>query len=213
MGGLCASAPRPERPAGGRFRDAVHFRPGADRIGKTRQELPVGNQSSRLRHRRVRRTRRRMTWKSAASAGVKHWTGCAMWWGGWSPLGGRPAPRKALRSCGGGFSSPWPTRPVQKSRRCRAGFRGSLPDAAGGVPARVPGRRLREAYQGGVPDPPGNLRPALHRLVHAGEIPAHPRRFAADGCGDSQSMGKRRQEPADSARQIFPSMTRVCSLS
>jgi predicted AAA+ superfamily ATPase len=33
--------------------------------------------------------------------------------------------------------------------------------------------RLREAHPGRLPDPPRDLRPALHRLVHAGEVPAH----------------------------------------
>ena len=47
----------------------------------------------------------RMTWKWAARAGARRWTGCAMWSGGWSPPGGRPAPRRASRSCGGGCSS------------------------------------------------------------------------------------------------------------
>ena len=70
-----------------------------------------------------------------------------------------------------------------------------------GVPARVPRRRLREAHQGGLPDPPGDLRPALHRLVHAGEVPAHPRRAAPDGGGDPQPVGEGRHEPADPAGQ------------
>ena len=34
VGGLRAPAPRPGRPAGGRLRDAVHLRPGADRVGE-----------------------------------------------------------------------------------------------------------------------------------------------------------------------------------
>ena len=36
VGGLRAPAPRPERPAGGRLRDAVHLRPGAHRVGQAR---------------------------------------------------------------------------------------------------------------------------------------------------------------------------------
>ena len=48
MGGLCAPAPRPERSARGRLRDAVHLRPGADRIGEAGEELPAGNQPSSL---------------------------------------------------------------------------------------------------------------------------------------------------------------------
>ncbi len=68
-----------------------------------------------------------------------------------------------------------------------------------GVPARVPRRRLREADQGRLPDPPGDLRPALHRLVHAGEVPAHPRRAAPDGGGDPQPVGEGRPQPADPA--------------
>ena len=37
--------------------------------------------------------------------GARRWTGCATWSAGWSPRGGRPAPRKASRSCAGGCSS------------------------------------------------------------------------------------------------------------
>ena len=37
VGGLRAPAPRPERPAGRRLRDAVHLRPGADRVGEARE--------------------------------------------------------------------------------------------------------------------------------------------------------------------------------
>ena len=37
VGGLRAPAPRPERPAGRRLRDAVHVRPGAHRVGQARE--------------------------------------------------------------------------------------------------------------------------------------------------------------------------------
>ena len=60
-------------------------------------------------------------------------------------------------------------------------------------------RRLREAHPGRLPDPPGDLRPALHRLVHAGEVPAHARRAAPDGGGDPQPVGEGRPQPADPA--------------
>ncbi len=102
---------------------------------------------------------------------------------------------------------------VQGPRRDGAGVRRPLPDAAGGVPARVPRRRLREAHQGRVSDPPGDLRPALHRLVHAGEVPAHPRRAASDGGGDPQPVGEGRPEPADPAGEHLRSTTRACSSS
>ena len=81
-------------------------------------------------------------------------------------------------------------KPVQGSRRGGARLRRPVPHPAPGVPARVSRLRLREAPQGGVPDPPGGLRPAVHRLVHAGEVPAHARRAAPDGRGDPQPVGK-----------------------
>ena len=88
---------------------------------------------------------------------------------------------------------------VHGPRRGGAGLRRLLPDTASGVPARVPRRRLRETHQGGVPDPPGDLRPPLHRLVHAGQVPAHARRAALDGGGDPQPVGEGGQDPADPA--------------
>ncbi len=54
----------------------------------------------------ARRTRRPMTWKWAVRAGVRRWTGCATWWGGWNPPGVRPAPKRASRSCAGGLFQP-----------------------------------------------------------------------------------------------------------
>ena len=90
-------------------------------------------------------------------------------------------------------------RPVQAPRRDRARVRRPLSRAERRVPARVPGRRLREAHPGGLSDPPRDLRPALRRLVHAGEVPAHARRAAPDGGGDPQPVGEGRPEPADPA--------------
>ena len=49
--------------------------------------------------------------------------------------------------------------------------------------------------------PPRDLRPALQRLVHAGQVPAHARRAAADGGRHPQPVGEGRQEPAHPARQ------------
>ena len=45
-------------------------------------------------------------WKWAASAGARHWIGCATWWGASNLHGGRPVRRKASRSCGGGCFEP-----------------------------------------------------------------------------------------------------------
>ena len=201
VGGLRAPAPRPERPAGGRLRDAVHLRPGAHRVGQAGEELPAGDQPAGLGHHRL-----------AAHAGRRR--------GGGRPArarGARPAAQRgrargvvvaagqrrgglrdraaaAVRAAGRAGA-------VQGPRRGGAGLRRPLPDAAPGVPARVPRRRLREADQGGLPDPPGDLRPALHRLVHAGEVPAHARRAAADGGGDPQPVGEGRPQPAHPAGQ------------
>ncbi len=84
--------------------------------------------------------------------------------------------------------------------RCRgAGLRRLLSHAGSGVSARVPHGRLREAHQGRLSHPPGDLRPALHRLVDPGEVPAHARRVATDGGGHPQPLGEGGQEPADPA--------------
>ena len=82
-----------------------------------------------------------------------------------------------------------------------------------GVPARVPRRRLREADQGRLSDPPRDLRPALHRLVDAGEVPAHPRRAAPDGGGDPQPVGEGRPQPAHPAGQHPDRRSRACRSS
>ena len=47
-----------------------------------------------------------------------------------------------------------------------------------GVSARVPRCRLRAAHHGRLSDSSGGLRPPGHRLVDAGDVPAHPRRAA-----------------------------------
>ena len=60
---------------------------------------------------------------------------------------------------------------------------------------------LRKAHEGGLPNPPGDLRPPLHRLVDAGEVPADARRPAADGRRDPQPVGEGRSQSADPARQ------------
>jgi hypothetical protein len=49
---------------------------------------------------------------------------------------------------------------------------------------RMPGGRVRASHQAGLPDPPGALRPALQRLVHFGQVPAHPGGAAPDGGRD-----------------------------
>ena len=55
--------------------------------------------------------------------------------------------------------------------------------------------------QGRLSHPSRGIRPALLRLVGAGEVPAHPRRAAADGGGDSSPVGERRSQSAHPARQ------------
>ena len=199
VGGLRAPAPRPERPAGRRLRDPVHLRPGAHRVGQARRQLPARDLAARLGHAGL-----------AAHAGRR----CG---GGRHPRarGARPA---AQRGRAGGVvvaagdrrgrlrdRAAAPVRAarragrLQAARRDRARLRRPLPRAERRVPARVPRRRLREAHPGGLPDPPGDLRPALHRLVDAGEVPAHARRAAPDGGGDPQPVGEGRPQPADPA--------------
>ena len=53
VGRLCASAPRPERPARGQLRNAVHLRPGSDRICEAGRQLPAGGQPPRVGRRRL----------------------------------------------------------------------------------------------------------------------------------------------------------------
>ena len=76
-----------------------------------------------------------------------------------------------------------------------------VPHAAPGVPAGVQGCRLREAGRGSVSDPSRGFRPTVHRLVDTGEISAHSRCAEAHGSGDSQPVGKRRPQSANSAFQ------------
>ena len=200
-------------PAGG-FETQFTFAQALTESAKLAKQLPAGDQPAGLGHARARRTRRRTTWRWAASAGARRSTGCATWSGGWSRRGGRRAPRRASRSCGGGCSSRWPSPAQFKERDVVARAFADLYRAQQrGVPARVPRRRLREAHQGRLPDPPGDLRPALHRLVHAGEVPAHARRAAPDGGGDPQPVGEGRPQSADPAGERSRSTTRACSSS
>jgi Swt1-like HEPN/Protein of unknown function (DUF499) len=53
LGRLRPSASRPERPAGRQFRDSIHLRAGADRVGEARQELPAGRLTAGVRHGRL----------------------------------------------------------------------------------------------------------------------------------------------------------------
>jgi hypothetical protein len=110
VGGLCAPAPRPERPARRRLRDAIHLRPGADRIGQAGEELPAGDQPAGVGHLRARHTRRPTTWKSVARAAARRWIACATWSGVSNRRGDRRAPKKASRSCAGACFSRSPTR-------------------------------------------------------------------------------------------------------
>ena len=91
------------------------------------------------------------------------------------------------------------SRAIQGPRRGGARLCRFLSHAAGRVSARDPQCRVRAAHQGGVPHPPRSLRPAVHRLEHAGEIPAHARGAAPDGGGDSRPVGKGRPQSADPA--------------
>ena len=199
VGGLRAPAPRPERPAAGGFETQFTFAqvltesaklakncllvislPASDTAGSPHtqaDDVEVGGQRGREALDRLRNVvgpRRVLVAAGQRRGGL------------------RDRPAAAVRAAGRAGA-------VQGPRRGGARLRRPLPDAAPGVPARVPRRRLREAHQGGLPDPPGDLRPALHRLVHAGEVPAHPRRAAPDGGGDPQPVGEGRPQPADPA--------------
>jgi hypothetical protein len=151
------------------------------------------------RTRQARRTPRRTTWRWAACVAVRRSTACATWSGAWSRRGGRRRPRKASRSCGGACSS---RSPAQKPSSSATSRRAPLPTSTARKPrisARVQERRLRKTHPGRVSDPPGDLRPALRGLVHAGQVPAHARRAAPDGGRDSLPVGEGRPQPADPA--------------
>jgi len=202
VGGLRAPAPRSRGSAGRRLRDPVHFRPGAHRIGKARGQLPAGDFAPRFGHVGL-----------AAHAGGRRG-------GGRHPRarGARPAAKRG-RASGivvapgdrrGGLRDRAAAsvraaryrrgaRRLQAARRDGARLRRPLSLPGRRVSARVQGRRLREAHSGRVPDSPRDIRPALHRLVDAGEVPAHARRAAPDGGGDPQSVGEGRLQPADPA--------------
>src|SRR5215471_12239171 len=78
-----------------------------------------------------------------------------------------PVPvRPADRQC------PFPTEQSSRepaARRTVQAARSRLSFAGRPVPAGMPLRRLREAPAGGLSHPPGDLRPALYRLVDPGE--------------------------------------------
>ncbi len=77
-------------------------------------------------------------------AGARRWTGCRTSSAGWNRRGGRRAPRRASRSSAGGCSSRSPSPTSSRDRDAVvARLRRPLPDAAPGVPARVPRGRLR----------------------------------------------------------------------
>ena len=88
-----------------------------------------------------------------------------------------------------------------------------LSDPAPGVPARVSGCRLREADQGRLSDSSRDLRPPVHGLVDAREVPAHARSAAADGGRDSQPVGRRATGMRSSCPRTSRSTTRACSSS
>ena len=102
---------------------------------------------------------------------------------------------------------------VQAARRDRARVRRRLPCAAHGVSLRMPRRGLRTAHPGRLPDPPRDLRPPLHGLVRARQVPAHPRRAAPDGGGDPQPVGRAATATRSSCRPPSPSRTRACRTS
>ena len=58
-------------------------------------------------------------------------------------------------------------------------------------------RRIKMAY----PIHPGDVRPALQRLVHARQVPAHPRRAAVDGRRDPFALGTAGQQRPHHAGQ------------
>ena len=79
------------------------------------------------------------------------------------------------------------------------GLHGPLPDAAAGVPAGCRDSDYEKRLKAAYPDPPGSLRPALPGLVHAGEVPAHPRRAAPDGRRHPLALGEAGPQPAHPA--------------
>ena len=175
---------------GRQLRDAVHLRPGADRVGQAGAELPTGHQPPGFGHDRL-----------AAHPGGRRGGGRAARPRGARPAAQRGGPRRVVLAAGqrGGRVRDRAAAPVRAADRPGAvqgpGRRGArvrrpVPDAAPGVPARVPGCGLREAHPGRVPHPPGDLRPALHGLVDAGQVPAHARRIAPDGRGHPQPVGQ-----------------------
>ena len=115
--------------------------------------------------------------------------------GGLRRRGARERRRGVSRSFGGDYSSrSWNRLSLSLATRSSRVLR-AVPDQSPRVSCRVPGSRLRETDQGRISDSPRDLRPAVHGLVNAGEIPANAGRVAADGGGDPQPMGEGRQNP------------------
>ena len=60
---------------------------------------------------------------------------------------------------------------------------------------------MRSGMKAAYPIHPGDIRPALQRLVYAGKVPADARRVASDGGGDPRPVGEGRPQAADHAVQ------------
>ena len=118
-------------PAGG-FETQFTFAQALTESAKLAKNCLLVDLAAGLGHGRARRTRRRTMWRSAASAGVRRWTGCATWSDASNRRGGRRPPKKASRSCGGGLFEPLAGPRQFKQRDVTArGLRRSLPRAGG----------------------------------------------------------------------------------
>ena len=202
VGRLRAATARSERPAGRQLRNPVHLRPDADRVGQGGRQLPAGHQPAGLRY----------------PGGSPHTQADDAEVGGQR---GRDALQR-LRNVIGRVEAPWRPASAEESfgivrRRLFQTFVDAAQFTARDVvargfsdlyraqqqefPGRVPRGRLRKTDQGRLSHPSRGVRPAVHRLVGAGEVPAHPRRAAPDGGGDSSPVGKRRSQSPHPAGQ------------
>ena len=195
-------------------RDALHLCPSIERSGQGRQEhaacgehpgfgkpAPEGR-ARRDRHRSRRRTGSRRLWldSKTPSAASKH-------------PGDQPAPDEGFEIVRRRLFQPLTGDQFVTRDAVARAFVEFVRFAAAGVSARMPRSRLRTPDQNGLSDPSGDVRPALQRLVHARQVPANPRRVAADGRRDPFAVGTAGQQRAHHAGRMSPSTTRSCNSS
>ena len=113
--------------------------------------------------------------------------------------GRRRPPRSPSRSCAAASSRRLTPGPCRHRRDRPPVLRGSTASTAASSPPSAGSRTTSGRHPGCVPDSPGAVPAALRRLVHAGALPADPRRAGADVQRDPGAVGRQRRQPDDHA--------------